>query len=78
MKLTEQSAQALVNLRGNPDFTEVLKWFAENQTKFRDECCTILDFSRILQSQGKAKLVDDFFKAFGEAPATLEKFKKIK
>ena len=65
-----------MNLRANPDFTEVLKWFAENRTKFRDECCTVLDFSRILQSQGKAKLVDEFFKAFSEAPAMLEKIKQ--
>ncbi len=74
MKLTEQSAQALTNLRGHPDFTTFLQWLEENRNKFRDECCMTTP-DKVLRPQGKVEVINNIFKAFAEAPATTEQIK---
>ena len=75
MKLTEQSAQALTNLRGHPDFVVFLQWLVENRNKFSDECCTFPP-ETVQRSQGKVEVVDSIFRAVKEAPQVTEKFKR--
>ncbi len=75
LKLTKEAAQALVNLRGHPDFTVVLEWIAENRTKFRDECSQHLDDVKLRRAQGKVEVTDGIIKGFATAPAILEKCK---
>ncbi len=75
MKHTKESAQALTNLRGNPEFNHVLKWLKENREKARDVCCTA-DGPTLFRAQGEANALDAFIKSFEKAPATTEKFKQ--
>lgn len=75
MKLTEQVAQSLVNLRASPDFTRFLEWLSDYRDQYRDECCTNLELPKINRSQGKVKAVNEILTAVGEAPKVLEKFK---
>ncbi len=74
MKLTEQSAQALTNLRGHPDFVAFLQWLEENRNKFRDECCMIAP-DKVQRPQGKVEVINDIFQAFNQAPQVTEKLK---
>ena len=75
MKLTKEATQALVNLRGHPDFTVVLEWIAENRDRFRDECAQHLDEVKLRRSQGKVEVADGIIKGFQTAPTLLAKIK---
>lgn len=74
MKLTQQSAQALANLRGHPDFVVFLQWLVENRNKCADECC-MTPPDKVQKPQGKVEIIDDIFRAVREAPQVTEKFK---
>ena len=75
LKLDKQTAQALTNLRGSPDFKQVLTWLEGHCEKFVDECCTT-DGSTLHRAQGKVFVVHGINEAFKAAPETTEKFKQ--
>lgn len=75
MKLTPAAAQALASLRGNVDFQEVLRWFAENEAKALDVCAT-QDGLKLYQAQGAVQTLRGIERAYADAPDTLKKFKQ--
>lgn len=75
MKLTKEAAQALTNLRGNPDFEKVLRWLADEREACRDRLEKAEDI-RFRQEQGKAQHLSALFSAVREAPTTTQKLKQ--
>lgn len=75
MKVTPEVAQALSNLRGNPDFQTVLKWVRESGSKEQEKCVDA-DGLVLYRAQGSAKTLRDFSQAFDDAPDTLKKLKQ--
>jgi len=75
LKLDKQAAQALTNLRVNPDFKQVLTWLEGHRSKFFEECSTA-EGRPLYRAQGKVFVVNGIFEAFGSAPETTEKFKQ--
>ena len=65
-------------LRGNPDFTAVLEWIAENRDAASEECCEHIENDLLRRSQGSRKAMQHILKCNAEAPKVLEKFNAIK
>jgi hypothetical protein len=75
LKLTKDAAQALTNLRGNPDFDKVLKWLAETREQCRDKL-EKTEGPQLHREQGRSTLISEFFSAVREAPTTTDKLKQ--
>ena len=65
-------------LRGNPDFTAVLEWIAENRDSATEECCTHTENDLLRRAQGSRKAMQHILQCNAEAPKVLEKFNTIK
>jgi len=61
-------------LRGNPDFTAVLEWIAENRDDATTECCEHLDNNLLRRAQGSRAATQHILQCNAEAPKVLEKF----
>lgn len=61
-------------LRGNPDFTAVLEWIAENRDVETEGCCEHVDNDLLKRAQGGRKALQHILKCNIEAPKVLEKF----
>lgn len=75
LKLTKEAAQGLTNLRGNPDFSDVLQWLKDARSASRDHCQDA-EGALLFRSQGAAKLLSSFFDCVENAPNVTEKFKQ--
>ena len=74
MKVTPKIAEALVNLRGNRDFTTVLEGMQEHEREATQQC---IDGEGAVQlrASGAVKALQWWKNAFASAPVDLEKFK---
>jgi hypothetical protein len=75
VKATPEVAQALSNLRGNPDFQTVLKWVRDAESKEQEKCVDS-DGLVLYRAQGSAKTLRAFTETFDGAPDLLKKFKQ--
>jgi len=73
MKITPEVAQALVNLRGNRDFSTVLKWIEDSAAKATDDC-TKHDGLLLYRAQGAVGAFKKLTDTFTDAPVLLKKF----
>lgn len=76
MKLNKEVAQALTNLRGNPDFTQVLKWLTATREQGRDKL-EKAEGPQLLREQGRVSVLSDFLACNADAPTTTEKLKSL-
>ena len=75
IKLTDKAAQALANLRSNRDFTDVMEWLKEHETKEIQRSLE-LDGVQCARAQGAVKLLQGLTEAIAAAPDTMNKFKQ--
>lgn len=75
LKQDKEVAQALTNLRGNPDFQQVLKWLADSRESVRDALEKTEDV-QLAREQGKAQILGEFITAVREAPTITERLKQ--
>ena len=75
MTPTPELYQALVNLRGNPDFKTVIDWIDDGLTAARDTCEKAPPDERLYRAQGQAATCRAIVTARNHAPAKLEKLK---
>jgi len=74
LKLNEEVAQALTNLRASEDFGRVLKWVAEYTDK-ETETCILQDGLLLYRAQGAVEALRSFMRSYAEAPQLVEKLK---
>jgi hypothetical protein len=74
VKVTPKLAEALVNLRGNRDFTSVLEGLKEHQDE-EVQRCVDGEGAVQLRASGAVKALKFWRDAFESAPKDLEKFK---
>lgn len=74
MKLTRESAQALCNLRNNPDFQVFLVWLKEDEEAHVKTCRQNPDHAKVLKAQGAAGVYEELAKAIHDAPSVRDKF----
>jgi hypothetical protein len=72
---TPELYQALVNLRGNPDFQTVIAWLDDGLRSARDTCEKAPADLTLYRSQGEAKTCRAIVEANQRAPEMLEKLK---
>jgi hypothetical protein len=75
VKITPQLAEALVNLRGNQHFANVLEGLKEHEAEETQRCIDG-DGAVQLRASGAVKALQFWQKAFATAPADFEKFKQ--
>lgn len=75
MKPTPELYQALVNLRGNPDFKTVIEWVGDGLESARDTCEKAVADERLYRVQGEAAALRTIKEANQRAPDMLEKIK---
>ena len=75
LKLTKEAAQALTNLRGNSNFSDVLEWLKDGRSASRDQCQDAEGVT-LYRAQGAAKVLTSFFECVENAPEVTEKFKQ--
>lgn len=74
MKVTPKIAEALVNLRGNRDFTTVLEGLKEHEQE-ETQRCVDGEGAIQLRASGAVKALKWWRDAFEQAPKDFEKFK---
>jgi hypothetical protein len=74
LKLTEEVAHSLVNLRASGDFQRFMKWIAENALR-EVQICVEQEGPILFRAQGAAQVLQRLMEVQEEAPRLVEKLK---
>lgn len=75
MKLTLRAAQAITNLRNNPDWNDYLQWLEEQTAVLNEQLVYSPDHPTALLRVGMTRALAEMAKAITAAPQTVETLK---